>query len=133
MDIPSTESIIKYPCVIILQFGQPLPIPQARVDEGDIGRDLIPFVDFENIDQTDLFLRRVTEEPEHTPEESAKELSLLIDSLPLVEIFTMEDTARQRSGELAEMLYNYGLAYSVKVANYTQKKNCFNSLHLIHF
>ena len=105
-----------------MQLGQPVTIPEARVDDGDIGRDIIPFVDFEGIDQSDIIEKRVLEDFDGDPEESIKEFSVFWDKLPIVPEFVMAEEARPKFAEFSKLLYKYGMQYSVRVARYMQKK-----------
>lgn len=122
VDIPSAHGIVKYPSCVIMQFGQPVVIPEARVDDGDIGRDLIPFVDFEEIDQSDLLKKRVLENFDCDSDKAAENFVAFLNSLSEVDEFKMEDAAKEKFADLSVLLYNYGMQYSEKVANYTQKK-----------
>ena len=121
VDVPSEHAIEKYPSCVIIQFGQPIPIPEARVNEGDLGRDIIPFVDFEDIDQSEILRRRVLES--HIDVNKAvKRFCDFWQSLPEVDFFTMDDDAKALFVELSDVLYRYGMQFSPKVADYTQKK-----------
>lgn len=122
VDVPSDYAIEKYPDCAIVQFGQPILIPEARVEEGDIGRDLIPFVDFEDIDQSEVLRDRILEDFEINPSEAVKDLTAFLSSLPETSEFGMGEEARMLFVDLSDLLYRYGMQYSGKVADYTQRK-----------
>ncbi|RLI81638.1 hypothetical protein DRP04_05700 [Archaeoglobales archaeon] len=110
VDVPYEERLIYEPHCPIVTFIQPLPIPEERIMEGDLRRDIIPFVRMGGIDRTKDYEDKVFSRTEKGKEEALEDFIAFLQTLEQLKIsdFEFAENAKRKLVEYHRMLVEFG-------------------------
>lgn len=114
------DEALKYKtkCVLCL-FAQPIPLDSDFVLKGDARRVLIGYVNLHGTNQDEARIKNITDD-EVNEKTLIEEITAEFNNLTVPYEFKVDDGAKKTFEELYELLYQRGMTYSHKIADYTE-------------
>lgn len=114
------DEALKYEtkCVLCL-FAQPKPLDSDFVLDGDARRFLIGYVNLHGVNQDEARIKNIKDD-EINEKTLIKDITNEFNKLTVPYEFKVDNDAKKTFEELYELLYQRGMAYSYKIADFTE-------------